>query len=151
RLVVYENQSRSASTVHNEKAICGIGRDMVSSGRLYPDGCAMALDVLARFKMIVDGLDVAVREAVATAAARDASNGAEFVRRAEAAWGAPVRVLSGEEEAALAAQGVISGFPQADGLVADLGGGSLDMVAVKGGATGRAFTLPFGPLRLMDL
>src|SRR5450755_3108618 len=150
RLVIYESETRAAATLHNEKSICGIGRDMVSTGRLHSEGCAMALEALARFKMLSDGLNVTVREAVATAAARDASNGAEFVRRAEAAWGAPVRVLSGEDEARIAAEGVIAGIPQADGLVADLGGGSLDMVSVRGGKTGDAFTLPFGPLRLMD-
>ncbi|HXC54398.1 MAG TPA: Ppx/GppA family phosphatase [Rhizomicrobium sp.] len=150
RLVIYEAESRAAATLHNEKSICAIGRDMVTSGRLHAEGCAMALEALARFKMLADGLNVAVREAVATAAARDASNGADFVRRAEAAWGAPVRVLSGEDEARIAAEGVVAGIPQADGLVADLGGGSLDMVSVRGGKTGDAYTLPFGPLRLMD-
>ena len=150
RLVIYESESRAAATLHNEKSICGIGRDMVTSGRLHSEGCAMALEALARFKMLADGLNVGVREAVATAAARDATNGAEFVRRAEAAWGAPVRVLSGEDEARLAAEGVIAGIPGADGLVADLGGGSLDMVSVRGGKSGDAFSLPFGPLRLMD-
>lgn len=150
RLVIYESEARAAATLHNEKSICGIGRDMVTSGRLHSEGCAMALEALARFKMLADGLNVGVREAVATAAARDATNGAEFVRRAEAAWGAPVRVLSGEDEARLAAEGVIAGIPGADGLVADLGGGSLDMVSVRGGKTGDAFSLPFGPLRLMD-
>ncbi|HEX2590201.1 MAG TPA: hypothetical protein VHL34_01825, partial [Rhizomicrobium sp.] len=93
---------------------------------------------------------VEAREAVATAAARDAINGREFVRRAEAAWGSPIRVLSGEEEARLAAEGVLVGIPDADGLVGDLGGGSLDVVTVKHGRTGAALTLPFGPLRLMD-
>ncbi|MGZ5924054.1 MAG: Ppx/GppA phosphatase family protein [Rhizomicrobium sp.] len=150
RLVIYESETRAAATLHNEKSICGIGRDMVTSGRLHSEGCTMALEALARFRMLADGLNVTVREAVATAAARDASNGAEFVRRAEAAWGAPVRVLSGEDEARIAAEGVIAGIPNADGLVADLGGGSLDMVSVRGGKTGDAFTLPFGPLRLMD-
>ncbi len=150
RLVIYEAETRAAATLHNEKSICGIGRDMVTSGRLHAEGCAMALEALARFKMLADGLNVTVREAVATAAARDATNGADFVRRAEAAWGAPVRVLSGEEEARIAAEGVVAGIPHADGLVADLGGGSLDMVSVRGGRTGDPFTLPLGPLRLMD-
>jgi exopolyphosphatase/guanosine-5'-triphosphate,3'-diphosphate pyrophosphatase len=150
RLVIYESETRAAATLHNEKSICAIGREMVSTGRLHAEGCAMALEALARFKMLADGLNVQVREAVATAAARDATNGAEFVRRAEAAWGAPVRVLSGEEEAHLAAEGVLAGIPNADGLAADLGGGSLDMVSVRGGRTGDAFTLPIGPLRLMD-
>jgi len=150
RLVIYEAETRAAATLHNEKSICGIGRDMVTSGKLHSEGCAMALEALARFKMLADGLNATVREAVATAAARDATNGAEFVRRAEAAWGAPVRVLSGEDEARIAAEGVIAGIPQADGLVADLGGGSLDMVSVRGGKTDAAASLPFGPLRLMD-
>ena len=150
RLVVYENQLRNAATLQNEKAICGIGRDMVSTGRLHAEGCAAALEALARFRMIADGLKVDLREAVATAAARDASNGAEFVRRAESAWGSPIRVLAGEDEARIAAEGVVAGIPEADGLAADLGGGSLDMVTVKGGKTGEAWTMPFGPLRLID-
>src|SRR5580692_157141 len=151
RLVIYESFTRTPATVHNEKAICGIGRNMVSSGKLNADGIAMALEALARFRMMADALDAPVREAVATAAARDASNGQEFVRRAEAAWGSPIRILSGEEEARLAALGVLAGIPSADGLVADLGGGSLDMVTVRGGETGAALTLPFGPLRLIDV
>jgi exopolyphosphatase/guanosine-5'-triphosphate,3'-diphosphate pyrophosphatase len=150
RLVIYENQQRNAATLQNEKAICGIGRDMVSTGRLHAEGCAEALQALARFRMIADGLGVEAREAVATAAARDAVNGAEFVTKAERAWGAPIRVLAGEDEARIAAEGVVAGIPNADGLVADLGGGSLDMVMVKNGVTAKAFSLPFGPLRLMD-
>jgi exopolyphosphatase/guanosine-5'-triphosphate,3'-diphosphate pyrophosphatase len=150
RLVIYEGENRVAATVQNEKSICGIGRDMVTTGRLHPQGCAEALEALARFRLIADGLSVPVREAVATAAARDASNGAEFIARAEKAWGSPIRVLAGEDEARIAAEGVIAGIPAADGLAADLGGGSLDMIGVKNGRTGRAVTLPFGPLRLMD-
>jgi exopolyphosphatase/guanosine-5'-triphosphate,3'-diphosphate pyrophosphatase len=150
RLVIYESQTRTAATLQNEKAICAIGRDMVTTGRLHPEGCALALEALARFRLTADGLHVEAREAVATAAARDAGNGAEFIRRAEAAWGSPIRVLSGEDEARIAAEGVVAGIPHADGLVADLGGGSLDMVTVKNGRTSQAFTLPYGPLRLMD-
>src|SRR3954462_13039166 len=150
RLVIYESQTRVAATLQNEKAICAIGRDMVSTGRLHAEGCAAALEALARFRLIAEGLKGEVREAVATAAARDASNGAEFVRRAESAWGAPIRVLAGEDEARIAAEGVVAGIPEADGLAADLGGGSLDMVTVKNGKTGDAWSLPFGPLRLMD-
>src|SRR3954471_20699340 len=150
RLVVYEAQNRVAATLQNEKSICAIGRDMVTSGRLHAEGCTAALEALSRFRMIADGLNVEHRDAVATAAARDASNGAEFIRRAEAAWGRPIRILAGEDEARIAAEGVVAGIPDADGLAADLGGGSLDMVSVRNGQTGAAFTLPFGPLRLMD-
>jgi exopolyphosphatase/guanosine-5'-triphosphate,3'-diphosphate pyrophosphatase len=150
RLVVYEAQTRIAASLQNEKSICGIGRDMVSTGRLHAEGCDAALEALSRFRMIADGLCVEHRDAVATAAARDAGNGAEFIRRAEQSWGRPIRILAGEDEARIAAEGVVAGIPEADGLAADLGGGSLDMVSVKAGKTGAAFTLPFGPLRLMD-
>ncbi len=143
RLAVFDAATRSPATLHNEKAICAIGRNMVTSGKLNADGIGMAFDALARFRMIADALDAPIREAVATAAARDASNGQEFIRRAEAAWGSPIRILSGEEEARLAAEGVLAGTPEADGLVADLGGGSLDMVTVKDGRTGAAMTLPY--------
>ena len=150
RLVVYESQTRVAATLQNEKSICAIGRDMVTTGRLHAEGCTAALEALSRFRLIADGLNVEARDAVATAAARDASNGAEFIRRAEAAWGRPIRILAGEDEARIAAEGVVAGIPDADGLAADLGGGSLDMVSVKDGKTGAAYTMPFGPLRLMD-
>ncbi len=151
RLAVFEGFSRSPATLHNEKAICAIGRGMVSTGELNADGVVLALNALARYRRIADALGVPIREAVATAAARDAANGPDFIARAEAAWGSPIRVLSGEEEARLAAEGVLSGTPDADGLVADLGGGSLDMVTVRSGQAGAAMTLPYGPLRLIDL
>ncbi len=151
RLVIYEQIARAPSIVHNEKAICAIGRNMVTTGRLHEEGIALAYEALGRFRMLADALHAETREAVATAAARDAANGTEFIRRAEAKWGGPIRVLSGEEEARIAAEGVLAGIPDADGLAADLGGGSLDMVTVKNGKTGAALTLPFGPLRLMDI
>ena len=75
RLVIYESQSRNAATWQNEKSICGIGRDMVTSGRLHAEGCAAALEALARFRMIADGLKVELREAVATACGTHAPAG----------------------------------------------------------------------------
>lgn len=150
RLVTYETVSRAPAVLHNEKAICSIGRNMVTTHRLHAEGIAMALDALARFRVLADAFSIRHRVAVATAAARDAENGPEFIVAAERAWGGPIRILSGEEEARVAAEGVLAGIPDADGLAGDLGGGSLDMVTVSEGKTGNAVTLPFGPLRLMD-
>jgi len=151
RLVIYEGPWRHAAALHNEKAICAIGRNMVSTGHLDEAGMEFALETLSRFRELSEGHNVRDTGAVATAAARDASNGRDFIRRAEKALGRPIRILSGEEEARIAAEGTVAGIPDADGLVADLGGGSLDMVTVKDGKTGAAATLPFGPLRLMDV
>src|SRR5579885_3152944 len=107
RLVVYESLVRTPAGIHNEKTICAIGRDMVATGMLYDEGIRLVLESLARYRVLANALKVERREAVATAAARDAANGAEFVRKAESAWGSPIRVLSGEEEARLAAEGVL--------------------------------------------
>jgi exopolyphosphatase/guanosine-5'-triphosphate,3'-diphosphate pyrophosphatase len=151
RLVIYDGPLRRALVLHNEKTICAIGRNIVKTSRLHEEGSQMALEALARFRVLSTGYGVKMTEAVATAAARDASNGPEFVARAETTLGAPVRVLSGGEEARIAAEGVLAGMPEANGLVADLGGGSLDMVTVRDGKAGASATLPFGPLRLMDI
>jgi exopolyphosphatase / guanosine-5'-triphosphate,3'-diphosphate pyrophosphatase len=123
---------------------------MVSSGRLDEGGMQLALETLARFHELCRGHQVQDAGAVATAAARDAANGRDFIRAAEKALGYPIQILAGEDEARIAAEGTIAGIPDADGLVADLGGGSLDMVTVESNRTGIAATLPFGPLRLMD-
>jgi exopolyphosphatase/guanosine-5'-triphosphate,3'-diphosphate pyrophosphatase len=150
RLVIYQSLKRSAQALHNEKSICAIGRNMVSTGALDEHGIDQALAVLARFRQLCAGHGVSDCMAVATAAARDASNGPAFIAQAGQALGYPITVLSGEDEARIAAEGVLAGIPMADGLVADLGGGSLDMVMVRDGVTSEAATLPFGPLRLMD-
>jgi exopolyphosphatase / guanosine-5'-triphosphate,3'-diphosphate pyrophosphatase len=151
RLVIFDGPLRHATALHNEKALCAIGRNMVSTGKLDEAGSEFAIKTLERYRELCSMHNVREIGAVATAAARDASNGKDFIRRAEKALGAPITVLSGEEEAKTAAEGTLAGIPEADGMVADLGGGSLDMVTVKDGKTGPAWTFPFGPLRLMDI
>ncbi len=151
RLVIFDRLARSPVALFNEKALCGIGRNMVSTGRLDDSGVAAALTALARFREIAGALGVTRIEAVATAAVRDARNGNEFVARARDALGSQVRVLSGEDEARLSAEGVLAAIPDADGVVGDLGGGSLELSPVSNGKVSSGLTLPFGPLRLMDL
>ena len=88
---------------------------------------------------------------IATAAVRDAANGAEFLNRAERVLGCKIELLSGQREARLSALGVISSIYKADGLVGDLGGGSLELTDVRDGECSPGVTLPLGGLSLMDL
>ena len=150
RLVVYDGLKRSPMPIFNEKVLCGLGRGVEKSGRLNPDGVRNALTHLPRFRQIAHGMRVPQVDVLATAAVRDASDGPAFVKAVEQATGLTVRVVSGEEEARLAANGVLSGTPEAEGLVGDLGGGSLELVNVAGQVLGRQVTLPLGPLRLME-
>ncbi|HXV23571.1 MAG TPA: Ppx/GppA family phosphatase [Alphaproteobacteria bacterium] len=150
RLVVFDGLKRAPFPLFNEKVMCGLGRGLERSGELNSDGVAMALDNLGRFVTLAEVMGVERIDLLATAAVRDASNGPEFVRKVEKACGQPVRVLSGEEEARLSAMGVLMGMPQATGVMGDLGGGSLELVALDRGKLGAHATLPLGPLRLAE-
>jgi exopolyphosphatase/guanosine-5'-triphosphate,3'-diphosphate pyrophosphatase len=150
RLVVYEGAVRSPVPLFNEKVPCGLGRGLVSSGRLSAEGVERALGALRRFKGIARNLQVKNIKAIATAAVREASNGTEFIKAAEAQLGEPIVVLSGEREAELAAFGIEMGFRNPNGVAGDLGGGSLELIDVVGGRHRAAATLPLGGLRLID-
>ena len=151
RLVVYEGHLRNPMVVFNEKAVLRLGLGLQSSGLLNTEGMAQAHTVLRRYWTIAcamgaDGMDV-----LATAAVRDARNGSDFVRTLEREIpGLAVRILPGSEEAALSAQGVLCGIPEADGLIADIGGGSLELVRITPKGLSRSQTLPLGVIRLSD-
>jgi exopolyphosphatase/guanosine-5'-triphosphate,3'-diphosphate pyrophosphatase len=150
RLVVYEGAVRSPTPLFNEKVLCGLGRQVASTGYLGADSVERALGALTRFHAITRLLGVKNVRAIATAACRDAANGPEFIVRGEKALGAPIQVLSGEREAALAAQGIMMGFRDPDGIAGDLGGGSLEVIDIDVDTLRQAATLPLGGLRLID-
>lgn len=151
RLVVYDGLRRSPSPIFNEKVLCGLGKGVAISGRLHKDGMARALLALRRFRALASQMRVSDVFAVATAAAREAANGPDFIKAAEKSLGTKIRVLTGKEEARFAAMGVIAAIPEADGLVGDLGGGSLELIDIKDEKLRGGITLPIGPLRLIDL
>ncbi|NIA70274.1 Ppx/GppA family phosphatase [Pelagibius litoralis] len=150
RLVVFDGLKRAPATVFNEKVLCGLGRGLQSSGQLNPEGVALAVPNLVRFTALARAMGIEKVDLIATAAVRDAADGPDFVATVEEACGHPIRVLSGAEEAQLSALGVIAGNPEADGIMGDLGGGSLELVEINHGEIGRATTLALGPLRLME-
>ena len=131
RLVVYEQLTRSLVSFFNEKVLCGLGREVQTTGLLAPDAVAKALTSLRRFRALCRVQKVGRIYAIATAACRDATNGPDFIRRAERICGTQIEILSGPREAKLSALGVISGIHNPDGIVGDLGGGSLELVDVR--------------------
>jgi len=150
RLVVYEGLSRALTPIFNEKALCGLGREVLSTGRLAEDAVQRALSALRRFRGLCAAMRVGAVYALATAAARDAENGPAFIAECEAICGTRIELLTGKREAELAACGILAGVHQPDGVVGDLGGGSLELVEVKGGRIGSGITLPLGGLALQD-
>lgn len=161
RLAVFERLGAALFPLFNEKVMCGLGRGIASTGRLSPDGVNLALVNLRRFVAFARAIGVDHLAVLATAAVRDATDGEVFAAEVERQCRVPVRIIDGAEEARLSAAGVLAGIPDADGLVADLGGGSIELVPVTpasrpiAGADprqiGRGVSLPLGPLRLAEL
>lgn len=150
RLVVYEMLSRSPAQIFNEKEMAGLGRQVATTGRLSGEAMRKALGALRRFRILCEAMQVGAIRVIATAAARDAANGPEFLAQAREAIGQDIELISGSREAHLSALGVISGFAAPRGVVGDLGGGSLELISVEGDSVGEGISLPIGGLALMD-
>ena len=158
RLVIFERLGAALFPLFNEKVMCGLGRGIASTGRLDPDGVDLALTNLQRFVAFARAIGVDHLAVLATAAVRDARDGEDFAAEVERQCRVQVKIVDGAEEARLSAAGVLAGIPDADGIAADLGGGSVELVRVRpatsvdeGGQIGPGISLPLGPLRLAEL
>jgi exopolyphosphatase / guanosine-5'-triphosphate,3'-diphosphate pyrophosphatase len=150
RLVAYEARTRAPTPIFNEKVLCGLGRGLVTTGELPEEGVDRALKALRRFRILGEFMQLSEMQVVATAAAREAKNGRQFLAAAEEAIGTKIELLSGRREAELSALGVLSAIYKPDGIVGDLGGGSLELIKVKRSRIGKGASLPLGGLALMD-
>ncbi len=151
RLVVYEGVSRNPVAIFNEKAVLRLGRGLQATGMLNEQGMAQALTVMNRYAAIARAMGADPFEVLATSAVRDAKNGSGFMASLRKRLsGVPFRILSGEQEAELSAAGVLCGIPTADGILADIGGGSMELARLDAGRSGEVRTLPIGVLRLAD-
>ena len=150
RLVVYTGSARAPTVVFNEKVTARLGKGVAENGLLAEKGMTAALAALARYAALLRAQKVTRVDTVATAAARDAGNGPEFLAKV-AALGLSPRLLSGQEEAETSAWGVLSAFPGAHGIVADLGGGSLELTDIEGDHCEHGVSFPWGSLRLKAL
>ncbi len=151
RLVIYEGEARNPVQIFNEKAVLRLAKGMSKTGQLDARAMDQAEMVLRRYAAIVKAMGAHPFEVLATSAVRDADNGPDFVRRlAERMPELKINVLSGNAEAELSAEGVLCGIPGADGVLADLGGGSLELVRLDAGRVGETVTLPVGVIRLAD-
>jgi exopolyphosphatase/guanosine-5'-triphosphate,3'-diphosphate pyrophosphatase len=151
RLVVYQGLARVPDILLNEKVMAGLGRNMTADGHMAEESVAVALEALRRFALLASAMQVDRIRAVATAAVREAANGPIFRARVRAETGLDVEVIDGETEARGSALGVLAGIPDADGVMGDLGGGSLELVDIAGGEPRARISLPIGALRLDDV
>jgi len=151
RLVVFDGAARSPAYFYNEKILCALGAGLAETGTLNPSGRTRALAAIKRFQLLADDMGLPPLTAVATAAVRQASDGTDFCDQVEAETGLRIWVIDGAEEARLSAQGVLLGWPEAEGLVCDIGGSSLELAEVRDGQVGKRITSPLGPLILQGI
>jgi len=151
RLVVFDGAARSPAYFFNEKLMCGLGAGLAETGKLNPEGRVRALEALKRFALLAKGMGASPMTVVATAAMREAEDGPAFVDEVLAETGLKMWVIDGEEEARLTAQGVLLGWPDANGLVCDIGGSSMELAVVADGQVGERVTSSLGPLKLAGL
>lgn len=147
RLVIYGGPARAPTVLHNEKVTARLGKGVAETGRLGERASNAVLAALARYRVLLQLQGVDHIDVVATAAVRDAANGAAFLEKVALLGFAP-RLLSGEVEAVTSAHGVLGAFPGATGVVGDLGGGSLELVDIDGDNCRHGVSMPLGTLRL---
>lgn len=151
RLVVFDGAARSPHYFYNEKIMAALGAGMSETGKLNPLGRERALNALHRFQLLARNMGIEPLAAVATAAVREASDGPDFVQEVLEETGLDIHVIDGTEEARLSAQGVLLGWPDASGIVCDIGGSSMELAELSEGAVGKCLTSDLGPLQLASI
>ncbi len=150
RLVVYEHHARTLTPLFNEKSACALGRGVAKTGEIAQKNAEIALKAIARFGLVTKLMEVPTVYVIATSAVREASNGREFMDKVELLMETKGHILSGEEEAHFTARGIVSGMPDFEGLVGDLGGGSLEFASVERDREPKGETFELGVIRLQD-
>jgi exopolyphosphatase / guanosine-5'-triphosphate,3'-diphosphate pyrophosphatase len=154
RLLVAEYDPASGLTIIDElKDQPRLARGLAATGCLDEDAMARALETLRRMRDVCQRRGVRRIAAVATAAVREAENGPWFVRRVRQDLDIPLRIIDAETEAALSYRSVAHHFALAGerALVADIGGGSLELIGAVDGLVELTLSLPLGAVRLTEL
>ncbi len=132
------------------RATLRLARVVDTHGAIPPDVLDQTLDAIGDFVRLASHAGAGSVHAVGTAALRDAANADALARKLRSRWGVKLEVLSGSEEVRLASLGAVFGLPVTDGLLLDLGGGSLLLARIEGRAPVETWSFPFGTLRLTD-
>ena len=149
-LVVEPDGKGGLHRVRDEVRFGRLGKGLGASGRLADESIARSLEAVRAYREIMDELGVEHVAVVGTQALREASNAGQFVGPAEAAFGVPVEVISGDREAELVTTSVVRSMPELAGerfAIADVGGGSTEIIVCEGGAVTWFRSLPLGSVR----
>ncbi len=130
-----------------------LGKGLDATGRLADDSIANSLEICREYRRVMDDHGVARPIVIATQAAREARNAADFVGPAQQILRATIEVIAGRREAELAATAVARTFPELSSaryLVVDVGGGSTELITVDAGRVVSEVSVPIGAVRLTE-
>jgi len=144
RFQIFENFKYNQVAIFNKKISCGLGKDLIKNNKLNKDSIKKAMNALYYIKELIDSSKIKNYEIFATEAVRVAKNRDAFIADAENILKKKIHVLTGDEEAKFSAMGCIVGLKKSNGLVADLGGGSLELAEVKKKEIMNTMSLPLG-------
>ncbi len=151
RVVVYEILPEGHLRIlASSRASLRLVRDLKDKNVLGTQAINRTLDALHDFHALAVGSGARRTLAVATSAIRDAENGPALLTRVRQELGLRLRIISGAEEAHYGCLGAVRGLPVDDGVMFDLGGGSLQVALFRKRKIGRTWSLPLGALRLSD-
>ena len=147
RLSLYQYDEKNFRVLLNKKEMAGLA-GYIKDGTLSSEGIAVACRILYNFRALLDNFDILELHVFGTAALRNIVNTEEALDAIRAATGVEVEVLTGAQEADLSFRGASWGNSSPDGLLADIGGGSTELVAFEGGKVVSGCSLPMGSLSL---
>ena len=146
RLVIYASRGCYPFPLFNERANCRLGEGVGDDCMLREERIEVALATLSRFAKILGNMGILKVHAVATAAVRRAKNAEQFIGPAATLLNHEISVLSQKDEAYHVARGLTLNMPRATGLVADLGGGSIEVIKLSDGVITQSASFDFGHL-----
>lgn len=152
-LVVERTADGQIRTLADMSRITRLGRGVDASGALDPDAMTRTLDAIAEFAEKARSLGAERILTAATSAARDATNGPEFLARVKARAGLDLEIISGEAEARLSYLATMKGLSldAADKiLIVDIGGGSTELIRAEPGRKLDVVSLQIGSVRLTE-
>ena len=155
-LLLLVAEAGSGNVLHSLHDACRFGRlgqGLDRSGMLDPDAVQRSLAILREYRAVMDDLGVDTVAAVGTQALREAGNAAAFVGPAADILGVPVEVIAGGREAELVYRAVAASFPALAGepfVVADVGGGSTEIIVAGGDGVESFTSVPLGSVRMTE-
>ncbi len=151
-LILRREQDGSITELAREVRLARLGQGVDATGEFHPDALARANAIFEEYAGLIDAEGTDEVRFVATSAARDVSNRAEFEHNVRDRLGVAVDVITGDEEARLSTMGVLSGVDaHTPALVFDIGGGSTELIVVEDGAAVRsALSLDIGAVRIKE-